>query len=39
MWNKIFMWKVGGYMTIVVKKVPKPLRGIVRFIFGIKKSN
>ena len=23
-------------MTIVVKKVPKALRGIVKFIFGIK---
>jgi len=23
-------------MTIVVKKVPKPFRGIVKFIFGIK---
>ncbi len=24
------------YMTIVVKKVPKFLRGFVKFIFGIK---
>ena len=29
-------FKGGGKMTIVVKKVPKFLRGIVKFIFGIK---
>lgn len=28
--------KGGKNMKIVVKKVPKPLRGIVKFIFGIK---
>ena len=26
----------GYIMTIVVKKVPKALRGIVKFLFGIK---
>ena len=25
-------------MTIVVKKVPKALRGIVKFLFGIKEK-
>lgn len=29
-------WKRRVHMTIVVKKVPKCLRGIVKFIFGIK---
>jgi hypothetical protein len=28
--------KGGMNMTIVVKKVPKALRGIVKFVFGIK---
>lgn len=28
--------KGGTYMTIVVKKVPKCLRGIVKLLFGIK---
>jgi hypothetical protein len=28
--------KGGTYMTIVVKKVPRGLRGIVKLIFGIK---
>ena len=29
-------FKGGGKMTIVVKKVPKFLRGFVKLIFGIK---
>lgn len=29
-------WKRRNIMTIVVKKVPKFLRGIVKLIFGIK---
>lgn len=33
-YNKIY--EGGSYMTIVVKKVPKFLRGIVKLIFGIK---
>ena len=24
------------FLTIVVKKVPKPFRGLVKFVFGIK---
>ena len=28
--------KGGTYMTIIVKKVPKCLRGIVKLLFGIK---
>ena len=33
---KIKKHRRGDYMTIVVKKVPKFLRGIVKLIFGIK---
>ena len=32
----VALLKGGLHMTIVVKKVPKALRGIVKFIFGIK---
>ncbi len=31
--------KGDALMTIVVKKVPKFLRGFVKFIFGIKEKN
>lgn len=37
--NKIFIRKINlrrDTMTIVVKKVPKFLRGVVKFVFGIK---
>ncbi len=38
-WDKKNFGKIGGKnMTIVVKKVPKPLRGLVKFIFGIKNT-
>lgn len=32
----VTLLKGGLHMTIVVKKVPKCLRGFVKFIFGIK---
>ena len=32
----VALLKGGLHMTIVVKKVPKALRGIVKFLFGIK---
>ena len=36
---KFLLGKQGGVdMTIVVKKVPKFLRGFVKFIFGIKST-
>ncbi len=36
-WNIVaFMLKGGKKMFVVVKKVPKCLRGIVKFIFGVK---
>jgi len=34
--NVVILLKGVGKMTIVVKKVPKFLRGFVKFIFGIK---
>ena len=36
-WNIMVTLLEGGlHMTIVVKKVPKCLRGIVKLLFGIK---
>ena len=36
-WNiMVALLKGGLHMTIVVKKVPKCLRGIVKLLFGIK---
>ena len=36
-WNiMVTLLKGGLHMTIVVKKVPKCLRGIVKLLFGIK---
>ena len=32
----VTLLKGGLHMTIVIKKVPKCLRGIVKFLFGIK---
>ena len=37
-WNKYKRKGVWGRMTIVVKKVPKCLRGIVKLLFGIKEK-
>ena len=41
-WNSMVVWlniKESGKMKIVVKKVPKFLRGIVKLIFGIRDEN
>ena len=35
-WIMVALLKGGLHMTIVVKKVPKALRGIVKLLFGIK---
>ena len=35
-WVMVALLKGGLHMTIVVKKVPKCLRGIVKLLFGIK---
>lgn len=35
-WIMVALLKGGLHMTIVVKKVPKCLRGIVKLLFGIK---